>query len=64
VFENGVMKRIFGLKRDETTGEWRKLHNEELSDLYSSANIIRVVKSIRMRWAGHVACIEGEERCI
>jgi hypothetical protein len=55
VFENRVLRRIFGPKRDEATGEWRKLHNEELNDLYSSANIVRVIKSRRMRWAGHVA---------
>jgi len=55
VFENGVLRRVFGPKRDEVTGEWRKLHNEELSDLYSLPNIVRVVKSRRMRWAGHVA---------
>jgi len=54
VFENRVLRRIFGPKRDEVTGEWRKLHNEEL-DLYSSPNIFRVIKSRRMRWAGHVA---------
>jgi hypothetical protein len=54
VFENGVLKRIFGPKRDEVTGEWRKLHNEKLNDLYSSPNLIRVKKS-RMRWAGYVA---------
>jgi len=50
-----VLRRLFGPKRDEVTGEWRKLHNEELSDLYSLPNIVRVVKSRRMRWAGHVA---------
>ena len=55
VFENGVLRRIFGPKRDEVTGEWRKLHNEELKGLYSSSNIVRVIKSRRMRWAGHVA---------
>ena len=55
VFENGVLRRIFGPKRDEVTGEWRKLHNEELNDLYCSPNIVRVIKSIRMRWVGHVA---------
>ena len=57
VFENRVLKRIFGPKRDEVTWEWRKLHNEEFSDLYSLPNIVRVVKSRRMRWAGHVACM-------
>jgi len=55
VFENRVFRRIFGPKRDEVTGEWRKLHNEELNDLYSSPNILYVIKSRRMRWAGHVA---------
>ena len=55
VFENGVLRRVFGPKRDEVTGEWRKLHNEELSDLYSSPNIIRVIKSTKMRWAVRVA---------
>jgi hypothetical protein len=53
---------VFGLKRDEVTGEWRKLHNEELNDLYCSSNIVRVVKS-RMRWAGHVACMGRGEVC-
>ena len=52
-----MLRRVFGPKRDEVTGEWRKLHNAELSDLYSLPNIMRVVKSRRMRWAGHVACI-------
>jgi len=55
VFEKRVLGGVFGPKRDEVTGEWRKLHNEELSDLYSVPNIVRVVKSGRMRWAGHVA---------
>jgi hypothetical protein len=55
VFENRVLRRIFGPKRDEVSGEWRKLHNEELCDLYSSPSIIRMIKSRRMRWAGHVA---------
>jgi len=54
VFENMVLRRIFGPRRDEVAGEWRKLHNEELNDLYSSPNIVRVIKSRRMRWAGHV----------
>ena len=61
VFENRVLRRVFGPKRDEVTGEWRKLHNEELRDLYSLPNIVQVVKSRRMRWAGHVARM-GEER--
>jgi len=55
VFENRVLRRVFGSKRDEVTGEWRKLHNEELRDLYSLPNIVRVVKSRRMKWVGHVA---------
>ena len=55
VFENRVLRRIFGPKRDEVTGEWRKLHNEELNDLYCSPNIVRLIKWRRMRWAGHVA---------
>jgi len=58
-----VVRRVFGPKRDEVTGQWRKLHNEELRDLYSLANIVRVVKSRRMRWAGHVACMGEGEVC-
>jgi hypothetical protein len=54
VFEDRVLRRIFGPKRDEMTGDWKKLHNEELHNLYSSPNIIRMIKSRRMRWAGHV----------
>ena len=61
VFENGVLRRKFGPKRDEVTGEWRKLYNQELKGLYSSPNIVRVIKSRRMRWAGHVASM-GEGR--
>jgi hypothetical protein len=61
VFENRVLRGIFGPKRDEVTGEWRKLHNKELHNFYSSPDIIRQVKSRRMRWAGHVARM-GEER--
>jgi hypothetical protein len=61
VFENTVLRRIFGLKREEVTWEWRRLHNGELNDLYSSPNIIRVIKSRRMRWAGHVhVWVRGE----
>jgi hypothetical protein len=55
VFENRVLRRIFGPKRFEVTGEWRKLHNEELHDLYSSPSIIRIIKAMRMRWVGHAA---------
>jgi hypothetical protein len=57
LFENKVLRRIFGPKRDEVTGEWRRLHNKEVYALYSSPNIIRVMKSRRLRWAGHVACM-------
>jgi hypothetical protein len=61
VFENRVLRGIFGPKRDEVMGEWRKLHNEELRDLYSSPSTIRIIKSRSMRWAGHVARM-GEKR--
>jgi hypothetical protein len=58
VFENRVVRRIFGPKRDEVMGGWRKLHNEELHNLYSSPHLIRMIKSRRMRWVGHVARME------
>jgi len=61
MFENRVLGRIFGPKRDVVTGEWRKLHNEELNVLYCSSNIVRMIKSRRMRWEGHVARM-GEKR--
>jgi hypothetical protein len=61
VFENTVLRRIFGPSRAEVMGEWRRLYDEELNDLYSSPNIVRVIKSRRIRWAGHVAHM-GEER--
>ena len=61
VFENRVLLKVFGPKRDEVTGDWRKLYKEELNDLYSLPNIVRVVKSRRIRWAGHVARM-GEDR--
>jgi hypothetical protein len=61
VFENRVLRRIFGPKRDEVMGQWRKLHNEELPNLYLSPDIIRQFKSRQIRWVGHVACI-GKER--
>jgi hypothetical protein len=57
VIENRVLRRIFGPRRDGITGEWRRLHNEELNDLYSSPNIVPVIEPRRMRWAGHVACL-------
>jgi hypothetical protein len=63
VFENRGLRRVFGPKRDEVTGEWRKLHNGELNDLYSLPNVVRVVKSRRMRWAGHVALM-GKDRVV
>jgi hypothetical protein len=61
VFKNRVLRKIFGTKRDEVTGEWRKLHNEELRDLYSSPSVISLIKSRRIRWAAHVARM-GERR--
>ena len=63
VFENMVLRRIFGPRREEVTGEWKRLHNEELNDLYYSPNIVWVIKSRRMRWVGHVARM-GEERVV
>jgi len=63
MFENRVLRRIFGLKRDEVTGEWRKLYNEELNDLYPSLSIVPVNRSKRIRWAGHVARMR-EKRCV
>ena len=64
VFENMMLRRIFGPRKEEVTGEWRRLYNEELNDLYSSPNIVRVIKSRRMRWAGHVARMGEERGCI
>jgi hypothetical protein len=63
VFENRVLRRIFGSKRDEVTGEWKKLHNEEPNGLYSLLNIVRMIKSRRMRWVGHVAGMRMGEVC-
>ena len=60
VFENMVLRRIFGPRMDDVKGEWRRLHDVELNDLYSSPNIVRVIKSRRMRWAGHVARMDEE----
>jgi hypothetical protein len=64
MFKDRVLRRIFGPRRDEVTGEWRKLHNEELRNLYSSPSIIRMIKLRRMRWAEHVAQMERRETCI
>ena len=64
VFENMVLRRIFVSRRDDVTGEWKRLHNEELNDLYCSPNIVRVIKFRRMCWAGHVACMGEERGCI
>jgi hypothetical protein len=64
VFENRVLKRIFGPKRDEVRGDLRKLHNEELNNLYSSQGIIRMMKSGRVRWAGHIASVEEKKECM
>jgi len=61
VFGNRVLRRIFGSNRNEVKGEWRKLHKEELNDLYFSPTTVRVIKSIRIRWAGHVACMRRIE---
>jgi hypothetical protein len=61
VFENRLLRRIVGPKREKITREWRTLHNEELNDLYCSPNIVRVIQSRRMRWAGHVARMRGGE---
>ena len=61
MFENMVLRRIFGHRRDEVTGEWRSLHNEKLNDFYCSPNIVRVIKSRRMRWTGHVARMVEEK---
>jgi hypothetical protein len=64
VFENRVLRKMFGPKRDEITGEWRYLHNDGLKELYSSPSIVQMIKSRRMRWAGHSAHMGEEERCI
>ena len=64
MFENLVLRRMFWPKREEVSGEWRKLHNEELNDLYSSPNIVWMIKWRRMRWTGQVACMGGEARHI
>jgi hypothetical protein len=61
VFENRVLRGIFGPKREEVTGQWRKLHNEEPDDLYCSPSVVRVIKSGRMRWVGHMECVGGRK---
>jgi hypothetical protein len=64
VFKNRVLMRIFGSKMDKVTAEWRKLHNEELHDLYSSPTVVRVIKSRKTRWAGNLARMGRKEACI
>jgi hypothetical protein len=64
VFQNRVLRRIFGSKRDEVIGGWRKLHNEELHNLYCTPSIIRMLQSRRMRWGGHEACMGEKQECI
>jgi hypothetical protein len=64
VFKNRLLRKIFGPKSVQVTGKWKRLQNEELYALYPSPNIIQVIKSRRMRWVGHVSCMEGQERCI
>jgi hypothetical protein len=63
VFENRILRRIFGPKRDEVTGDWRRLHNKELNDLYCLPNIVQVIKLRKMRWVGHVAHMRRGEAC-